>query len=244
MVRKMVQRLVDVDLLDQASDLLKYQVDNRLDGIPKAQVSTDLATLYLMNRKPEQAIDALNASRSTILPAALANQRRMVEARAWLALNQNDHALELVGKDATPDADDIRAEVAWRTHQWPQVGGLMEKLLGERWKTPATPLTADEEARLLRAGIAFSLAGDDGSLNRLRGHFEPFLDKARDPEALRVALEGTEQMAANIGDFSKIAATDDTFAGWVSKMKDRFREAPPAEAPKGKIASADTAGRG
>ena len=178
-----------------------------------------------------------------MLPTALANQRRMIEARAWLALNQNDHALELVGKDATPDADDMRAEVAWRMRQWPQVGALLEKLLGERWKTP-TPLGADEEARLLRAGIAYSLAGDDGSLARLRGHFEPMIDKARAPEALRVALEGTAQMAANIGDFKKVAATDDTFTGWVTKMKDRFRAGPAPIPPKGKMASADTAGRG
>ena len=145
--------------------------------------------------------------------------------------------------DIKPDADDIRAEVAWRMHQWPQVAGLMEKLLGERWKT-AAPLSADEEARLLRAGIAYSLAGDDGALDRLRGHFGPFIDKARAPEALRVALAGSAQMAANIGDFSKVAATDDTFAGWVSKMKDRFRAAPEPAPPRGKVASADTAGRG
>lgn len=243
MVRKMVQRLVDVDLLDQASVLLKYQVENRLDGIPKAQVSTDLATLYLMNRKPEDAIQALNASRTTVLPTALANQRRMVEARAWLDLNQNDHALELVGKDPTPDADDIRAQVAWRTRQWPQAAALMEKLLGERWKSGA-PLGVDDETRLLRAGIAYSLAGDDGSLDRLRGHFEPMVDKARSPEALRVALAGTARMAANISDFKKIAATDDAFAGWVSKMKDRFRAGPGPVAPKGKVAGADTAGKG
>ena len=56
MVRKLVRRLVDVDLLDQAAQLLKYQAENRLDGVPKAQVSTDLAVIYLMDRKPEQAI--------------------------------------------------------------------------------------------------------------------------------------------------------------------------------------------
>src|SRR6201999_4035733 len=62
MVRKLARRLVDVDLLDQAADLLKYQVDNRLDGVAKAQVATDLATLYIMDRKPEAAIEALNGS--------------------------------------------------------------------------------------------------------------------------------------------------------------------------------------
>jgi len=37
MVRKLTRRLVDVDLLDQAEDLLKYQAENRLDGVPRIQ---------------------------------------------------------------------------------------------------------------------------------------------------------------------------------------------------------------
>jgi tetratricopeptide (TPR) repeat protein len=153
MVRKLARRLVDVDLLDQAADLLKYQADNRLDGPARAQVATDLATLYLMDRKPEAAIEALNNSRTSILPKELQDQRRMIEARAWLDLNQNDHALELVAKDTSPDGDGVRAEVAWRSHDWPKVGALFEKVLGDRWKKPG-PLAPDQEAMLLRAGIA------------------------------------------------------------------------------------------
>ena len=45
MVRRLSRRLVDVDLLDQAAELLKYQVENRLEGVAKAQVATDLATV-------------------------------------------------------------------------------------------------------------------------------------------------------------------------------------------------------
>ena len=59
MVRKIVRRLVDVDLLPQAAELLKYQAENRLDGVPRAQVSTDLAVIYLMDRRPEQALEAI-----------------------------------------------------------------------------------------------------------------------------------------------------------------------------------------
>src|SRR5258707_788614 len=64
MVRKLVRRLVDVDLLDQAAELLKYQADYRLDGVARAQVATDLARIYLMDRKPEKAIEAINGSRT------------------------------------------------------------------------------------------------------------------------------------------------------------------------------------
>jgi tetratricopeptide (TPR) repeat protein len=36
MIRKLAERLVTVDLLDQASELLQYQVDNRLQGVARA----------------------------------------------------------------------------------------------------------------------------------------------------------------------------------------------------------------
>lgn len=58
MVRRLARRLVDVDLLPQAAELLKYQVDNRLEGVAKAQVATDLATVYLMDRQAEPALQA------------------------------------------------------------------------------------------------------------------------------------------------------------------------------------------
>jgi hypothetical protein len=243
MVRKLARRLVDVDLLDQAADLLKYQTDNRLDGVAKAQVATDLATLYLMDRKPEAAVEAINDSRITILSPELQTQRRLIEARAWLALNNNDHALELVGKDTSADADGIRAEVAWRSHQWAQTGTLFEKILGERWKGPA-PLAPDEEAMLLRAGIAYSLASDDGALERLRSRYQGLVEQARQPEALRVALAGTAGIQVATHDFAKIAADADLFSGWVTRMKQRFKDAPSPTGPKPKIASAETAAKG
>lgn len=225
LVRKLARRLVDVDLLDKATDLLKYQVENRLDGVAKAQVATDLATLYIMDHKPESAIQALNDSRSTLLPKALQDQRRMIEAKAWLDLNQNDHALELVGKDTTPDADGIRAEVAWRMRNWTQVGTLLEKILGERWKKPG-PLEPEQEAMLLRAGIAYSMANDDVGLDRLRAHFGGFVDQARSADALRVALAGAAAMPTLTRDFGKVAADSDIFAGWVERMKQKFKDAP------------------
>ena len=231
MVRKLARRLVDVDLLSDAENLLKYQVDNRLDGVARGQVATDLATLYIMDRKPEAAIQAINDSRTTILPKALQDQRRMIEARAWLALNQNDHALELMGKDTSAEADGVRAEVAWNVRDWPRAGALMEKILGDRWKT-TTPLAPEQEALLLRAGVAYSMANDYAALERLRGHFGGFVDQARSAEALHVALAGPDSLPALTRDFGKVAAAADLFAGWVERMKQKFKDAPSVSSNK------------
>jgi tetratricopeptide (TPR) repeat protein len=225
MVRNLVRRLVDVDLLDQAAELLKYQVDNRLDGVPKAQVATDLATIYLMARKPEQALQAINESRSTLLPNALNAERRIVTARAMLSLGRLDAADELVETDKSREAAEIRAEIAWKGKQWPRAGALYEASLGDRWKSPAI-LAADEEGKLLRAGVAYSLADDNAGLKRLGDRYRGYIEASRNPEALRVALAGVGDGMIGRVDFSRTTADAETFTGWVARMKQRFREKP------------------
>jgi tetratricopeptide (TPR) repeat protein len=222
MVRKIVRRLVDVDLLPQAAELLKYQAENRLDGVPRAQVATDLAVIYLMDRKPEKALEAINTSRTTILPSALSAERRLVEARAWSALGRHGNALEIIERDTGKDADDLRAEILWKQKDWATAGPLYEKSLGERWKT-STQLTSDEEGRLLRAGVAYSLSGDEAALARLEERYAPYFEKANNPEALRIALTGAVSGRLSVADFSRVSADNEVFAGWVEKMKGRFK---------------------
>ena len=225
MVRKLVRRLVDVDLLDQAAELLKYQADNRLDGVAKAQVATDLARIYLMNKKPEQAIEAINGSRTTVLPNALNAERRLVESRAWMGVGKYDTALEIIEKDNTKEGQDLRAEIVWKQKDWAKAGPQFEKAMGDRWKNPA-PLSADEEGKLLRAGVAYSLAGDDAALTRLSGQYKGFFDAAHNPEALRIALTGVSTNRLSVADFGRVSADNEAFTGWVEKMKAHFRTAP------------------
>nr|WP_295110189.1 endoglucanase [uncultured Caulobacter sp.] len=229
MVRNLVRRLVDVDLLDDAAKLLKYQVDNRLNGVPKAQVATDLAWIYLMNKQPEDALNAINDTRTTILPPALNVERRLATARALMSLGRYDDALELIDKDNSRDGQEIRAEIAWKQHAWPQAGAMYERALGDRFKTTG-PLSPGDEARLLRTAVAYSLADDDKSLARLRQRWSGFVDTAGNPDGLRVALQGMSVESLSASDFSRVTADNEAFNGWIGRMKDRFRTGKPAGA--------------
>jgi tetratricopeptide (TPR) repeat protein len=230
MVRNLVRRLVDVDLLDDAAKLLKYQVDNRLNGVPKAQVATDLAWIYLMNKKPENALDAINGTRTTILPPALNAERRLATARALMSLGRYDDAQELIEKDNSRDGQEIRAEIAWKQHAWPTAGALYERALGDRFKTPGA-LSPGDEARLLRSAVAYSLADDDKSLARLRQRWSGFVDTAGNPDGLRVALQGMSVESLSASDFSRVTADNEAFNGWIGRMKDKFRTGQPAGSP-------------
>lgn len=223
MVRRLARRLVDVDLLDQAAELLKHQVDSRLEGVAKAQVATDLATIYLMDRQPEQALQAIWSSRTTLLPNALNAERRALEARALTALGRYDHALEVLDNDMSPAARDVRGEIAWKQQKWADAGTLYEASLGDRYRDPGA-LTPDEEARLIRAGIGYSLARDKAALTRLSRNYAPFVGQARSKTALRIALDVEGDVTASPGGFGALAASADTFAGWVGEMKTDLRQ--------------------
>ena len=47
MIRKLADRLVSVDLLDRAGDLLNHQVRERLEGEDKSRVGMRLAMIHL-----------------------------------------------------------------------------------------------------------------------------------------------------------------------------------------------------
>ncbi|WP_298744859.1 hypothetical protein [uncultured Brevundimonas sp.] len=242
MVRRLARRLVDVDLLDQAAELLKYQVDNRLDGVAKAQVATDLAAVYLMDRQSEAALQAIWTSRTTLLPSALNAERRALEARALAGLGRYDHALEVLGSDAGPAAREVRAEVLWKQEKWAEAGALYEARLGDRFRDPAA-LSADEEARLIRAGVGYSLGRDPGALARLARNYRPFIAAARSKPALAVALDVGEA-GASAGDFAALAASADTFAGWVATMKAELRRKTGGDRPAAPARSQTAAAAG
>ena len=170
MVRRLAGRLVDMDLLDQASELLRHQVDHRLKGAARAQIAADLGVVYLMDRKPEQALRVLTRTRQAKLPRELERQRNMVEARALTESGRPDLALEIVRNMRGEDVERLKADTLWAAQSWREAGEQLEALVGGRWSDPV-PLADQERTDILRAAMGYSLADDDFSLSRLKAKF-------------------------------------------------------------------------
>ena len=179
-----------------------------------------------MDRQPEPALQAIWSSRSTLLPTALNNERRALEARALMDLGRFDHALETLDGDRSAEAQQVRADIFWKQENWAGAAALYEQRLGDRFKDTATALTPDEESRVIRAGVGYSLGRDAAALARLSRNYAPFEERARSGAALRIALDGLDGMdgAANAQDFAGLTAGADTFTGWVNQMKAQLRE--------------------
>jgi hypothetical protein len=191
MIRRMADRLVAVDLLGPAADLLSYQVNKRLDGVARAQVATKLTAIYLMDHKPQQAIDTLRITQISGIPDDVSHQRLLLEARAFAALKQWDNALDLIGVDDAPDTRELRADIYWESGNWAVAGQKAEGLVDTRWDD-TTPLTDAERQTVLRAAVAYSLANDQTSLDRLHDHFAAKMKATSDASAFAVLCQSID----------------------------------------------------
>jgi tetratricopeptide (TPR) repeat protein len=226
MIRRMSDRLVTVDLLGPAETLMNYQVTKRLDGIARAQVATRLAMIDLMDHKPKDALASLRATEMAGLPDDVNHARMLLEARSLAALKQWDQSLDLVAVDESPDTRQLRADIYWESGNWPAAGQKAEELVGDRWKD-TTPLTADERRELMRAAIAYSLANDEASLDRLRTHFSGKMNASTDASAFTVVTQNIDLQGVAFRDLAGKIASVDTLETFMQDFKKRLDGARP-----------------
>ncbi|WP_417670908.1 hypothetical protein [Roseibium sp.] len=221
MVRGLAKRLVEVDLLDQAAELLRHQVDNRLKGAARAQIAADLGAIYLIDRKPEEALRVLNLTRQASLPSTLERQRNIVEARALTASGRPDLALELVRNMRGSDVDRLRADTFWAAQSWREAGEQLEAMHGSRW-SDNIPLDGLERRDILRAGIAYSLAGDQLSLNRLQTKYMPKMGDSPEAAAFEVVTRPIEAQGVEFLEVANRLANTDELETFMDEYRRQY----------------------
>ena len=247
MIRRLADRLVSVDLLDQASELLQHQVDHRLKGAGRAQVATRLSTIYLMNRKPDRALAALQTTRTSELANELRDQRLLLEARAMSDNGRHELALELITNIGSREALRLRSDILWAAKRWRDAAEQIELLYGERWRE-FPPLTDSERVDILRAAIGYQLAEEQLSLMRLREKYAAKMADGPDRRAFDVVSAPIGATAAEFQDVAKRVTNTDTLTAFLKDMRARYPEnlpppqlktLPPDEKPKVPVSKVD-----
>src|SRR5580704_8015767 len=230
MIRRLADRLVAVDLLDQAAELLQYQVDNRLQGAARAQVATRLAVIYLMNRKADRALATLRATRTADLTNEVRNQRLLLEARALSDMGRHDVALEVIGNLDGREVIRLRSDIYWAGRHWREAAEQIELLYGERWKD-WQPLNDIERSDLLRAQLGYALGEDQLGLGRFREKYAAKMSGTPDAHAFDVVSAPLGTSGTEFAAIAHAAAAVDTLDGFLRDMQARYPDAsaaPPA----------------
>ena len=221
MIRRLADRLVAFDLLDQAGELLQYQIDHRLEGAARAQVAARLAMVYLMNRKPDRAIAALRTTRIADLAGELRQQRLLLEARAQSDVGRRDLALDIISNLAGREAIRLRSDIYWASRRWREASEQIELYYGERWRD-FKPLKPNEKSDIIRAVIGYALSEDALGLARFREKYAPLMNGSADKVAFDTASKPAAGNSAEFEQIARMAAKVDTLSGFLREMKSRF----------------------
>lgn len=193
MIQNLADRLASVDLLDRAAALLEHQVTYRLQKEDRSRVGARLAMIYLLNKEPQKAIDALERTGYGNNPRSLEQQRNQIAATAYSQTGDGQTALALLRSDKSMDAKDIRMDVYWNGKDWNNVIASGENILAARNDITA-PLTLRETQTLLRLAIAYSFTRDTLQLQYLRDYFSPLIQDPQRKEAFTFITSNLEPL--------------------------------------------------
>ena len=173
-INRLADRLIHVDLLNQATVLLDQQMRSAAEKERRSEIGAKLATVYLLNRQPTKALQTLHDSVYGDNPVALRMIRNRLTAQTLLELGQSEKALQVLAQDGDADAERIRIAVFWKEKNWEQLASSVENMLKSRQDITA-PVSVEESEYLLRLALAYVFREDRTQLQYLRDYFGPLM---------------------------------------------------------------------
>ena len=230
MLRRLAGRLVDFDLLPQASELLQHQIDKRIrNGRARAQIAAKLALIYLMDHKPEKALMAIRSTRLSGLPKDLMHERRMIEARAFIALGRPEQAQDLLETDRTHEGALLRANIAWKSRDWETAAPVMLKIV-QRYVSQSGALDETDASLVLRTAIALSLADDQNGVEMLKQNFAKAMAGTRDNEAFAMVASHQNLSSIPVEKLAPELAETDNLRAVLDRYTEHFETPAPDSA--------------
>lgn len=186
MIRKLADRLVAVDLLENGAKILEAQVKFRLDGVEKARVGARLALIHILNLGYDEALDALLETDTDGLSEDLATQRRHLKARAMMGAEEPENALALLEEDESVDADLLRTEIYSQGKDWRNAAKTLRRLVRTFGARPREPLDSKQGSYVLNLAIALTLSDNDQGLGRIRRDYGEAMEGTQFSDAFRL----------------------------------------------------------
>lgn len=237
MIQKLSERLVNVDLLNRAADLLEHQVKFRLQGEERAKVGAKLALIRLLDRDPKKAVKALRMTVFPRLPEQLGDDRRRIQARAMFEIGEIDKAVELLAGDISRNADLLRADIQWKSEEWGEAAKVLQRLAGEPPPEGTTFDRSDAQV-VLNWAVALRLDRDENGLEVVRSLYGQAMAASPLSKAFQfIASPSSANEPLDLETITSRIADDGVFEAFLTEYladnKKRLLESPatPAQPP-------------
>ncbi len=183
----LAEKLVNIDLLDQASKLFGEILKNSVSSEEKASVATRLAGVRLLDHRAKDALAVLDKSEAETPDASekIKLERRLLRARALSDLGEYDAALALLPLEAEKPAKLLRADVAMRARQWSDAIEALMELIGPP-PTTGKRVSSEQADWLVSVATALAQNGDLAELDNLAANYGQAMDQSTKADLFRV----------------------------------------------------------
>ena len=212
-VQKLADRLVAVDLLDRAYNLLEERLKSgQLNKIEQATYGSRLALIELFRGNNYEALKLLDSTQTPDLPQTLDLQRRIIKAKALVGTGQESQAIELLKDDYSKNALLLKSEIFWRGGLWGNAADSIKYLIEK--PTPGKPLSEEQINYILDWATALKKAGRETVIIRLRNKFMPYFKDTKYYSAFSVLTGTFDNSQINIRTIDKAVSDIETFSNF------------------------------
>jgi tetratricopeptide (TPR) repeat protein len=241
----LVDRLMQVDLLDRATKVMQDLVDYKLQDSQRVEVALRLAAVHLMNGRPDLSLAVLNRAEGMIaaLPdleraATLKAEQDMLRARALFQSDRTDQALAvLANMPEQAGALRVAADIAWQSGRWNDAARALEALMAMDPVAANKPPTPEQAELIRNLAVATNLSGDRARLAQLRAQYNLLMMQS--DLATEFDIVTRERQTPTLADrdtLNKLVSEVDMFGSFLKTYRGQGGDAPaagvnPASAP-------------
>ncbi len=224
----LVDRLIEVDLLDRATKVLQDLVDHKLQGTEMVEAALRLSALHLMNNRPDISLAMLNRTEgmlATIGDAStvqkLQNELALLRARALFKSDRIDQALAVLAS-LPNNAGALRAtaDIAWQTGRWGDAARALEALVAFD-SLPLNKPPTESQAEIIRnLAVATNLSGDRVQLAALRAQYAQLMSQTELSREFDIITR--ERQVTTLADrdtLNKLVSEVDLFGGFLESYR-------------------------
>lgn len=232
LARQLAERLVDVDLLPRAINLLKQQVDTRLSGLEGSNVAIRLASLQVQDTKPNEALETLDKAEKFLegVPSEVSDPKRraiaMLRARAYALNGKTKEAAEQLS--LLPQDEDVlrlRADISWKAKKWQDAADALEQVIALENISLTRPLTDAQAKTILDWAVALYLADNRYVLANLRERYSDLMKLTPKAKEFEVVTRPRQNvLLADRTTIENIIGETDIFGNFLQSFKDDQKE--------------------
>ena len=221
-VQKLADRLVAVDLLPRAGQLLNKQLRySRLTPIERSKTGTRLALINLFEDNPADALEVLNLTETPDLPKSLQAHRKIIRAKTLAELGHTQEAIALLDDDYSKNALLMKSEFYWNNQEWDKASDTIRYLVEK--PTPGQALSAEQISYILDWATALNMAGKTTVLVRLRNKFMPFFKDTKYYRTFSILTSNLETDKVDLNAINQVINDISAFRNFTRIYNDSLR---------------------